>query len=304
MILSPLFATDALSGGVSVDFERASLELGRLDAWSTRQPDVAAQVTGFASTDPAISRALTALDWGLLQLRNGFPLSARLLRGVHGKLLNAPLAPLSSSASDGMDALERWLNDVPERTPPLMKAAVAVAHFTALQPFPTENGRVAQLLAPLIFCADGALREPSLYLLRALASGRGEFDEPLATREETGRWEPWLALFASLVTETSTDAMRTAEALDRLLTSDRERIRAAGRPTTSTLAVYDALCARPIDKAPLLAERTGLTLPTVNAALERLQTLGIVDEITGKRRNRTYRYSAYILRLSEGTEPL
>ena len=41
-----------------------------------------------------------------------------------------------------------------------------------------------------------------------------------------------------------------------------------------------------------------LTVPAVTSALERLQTLGIVAELTGGRRNRLFAYSAFLDRLN------
>jgi Fic family protein len=356
----PIDTTSALQ----LEFAEATRALGGLDAVSTLLPNpllflygyvrkeavLSSQIEGTQSSlsdlltyevqeSPGVpladvtevSNYVAALDWGLLQVRNGFPLSGRLMRGVHARLLTsgrganhlpgefrrsqnwiggtrpgnaAFVPPPPEHVGECISALERFLNDVPERMPPLIKAALAHVQFETIHPFLDGNGRVGRLLITLLLCADGALREPLLYLSLYLKQHRARYYDLLTHVRETGDWEAWLSFFANGVSETATGATRTTEELVRLFATDRERIRAAGRPTTSTLAVFDALCARPIDKAPLLAERTGLTLPTVNAALERLQTLGIVDEITGKRRNRTYRYSAYILRLSEGTEPL
>jgi Fic family protein len=46
-----------------------------------------------------------------------------------------------------------------------------------------------------------------------------------------------------------------------------------------------------------------LSEPTINAAFRHLQEIGIVKEITGKKRRRAYAYSAYLNLLIEGTEP-
>lgn len=53
-----------------------------------------------------------------------------------------------------------------------------------------------------------------------------------------------------------------------------------------------------------LVQKTGLTAPTVNAALVSLEKLGIVEEITGRKRGRVYSYQRYLRILSEGTDPL
>lgn len=330
----------ALAGDLRIDIEQASLALGRLDALSMRPTDflppatllqrkealLSAQIDGsrgslgdllaseagvrpgdhlgeFRALTRRVSCHMAALDWGLLQIRNGFPLSTRLLRAVYAKHADLPTAPpASEQTTEAMADLERFLNDVPARTPPLIKAAIAHAQLAAIAPFPDNNGPMGRLLVPLMFCADSVLREPVLCLSMYLKPHRQPYHDLLATVRETGEWESWLAFFARGVAETATHAARMMEELGQRVRVDRERVLAAGRPTKSILRVLDALRTHPVDTAPRLAERTELTLPTVIAALERLQALGIIEEITGKRRNRTYRYSAYIQRLGEGTE--
>jgi hypothetical protein len=56
--------------------------------------------------------------------------------------------------------------------------------------------------------------------------------------------------------------------------------------------------------APLAVESIHATLPTAIAALRKLETLGIVRELTGGNYRRTYAYTAYLDLLNEGTEPL
>jgi hypothetical protein len=45
-------------------------------------------------------------------------------------------------------------------------------------------------------------------------------------------------------------------------------------------------------------------MPTVNAALADLVRLGIVEEVTGRRRGRVFGYRHYLGLLNEGTDPL
>ena len=53
----------------------------------------------------------------------------------------------------------------------------------------------------------------------------------------------------------------------------------------------------------MLVRHTGLTAPTVNAALADLERLGIVEEVTGRRRGRVFGYQDYLDILNEGTAP-
>jgi len=61
-----------------------------------------------------------------------------------------------------MGALERWLHDDPEKTPTLLKAALAHVQFETIHPFLDGNGRVGRLLITLLFCVEKILRDPLL----------------------------------------------------------------------------------------------------------------------------------------------
>ncbi len=118
-----------------------------------------------------------------------------------------------------------------------------------------------------------------------------------------GDWEAWIAFFIKGVFETATSTVETAQRLTGQLESDRRRIREHGRAAGSALRVQQALAERPILTMPEACTRTGLSKPTTGRALELLQALGIVRELTGRRRNRLYGYDPYLKVLSEGTEP-
>ena len=278
-----------------------------------------------------VSNYVAALEHGLQRIRDGFPLSTRLLREVHGHLLargrgadkepgefrrsqnwiggtrpgNAlHVPPPADVVPEMMGRLERWLHDEPERTSTLLKAALAHVQFETIHPFLDGNGRVGRLLVTLLLCVEGVLREPLLYLSLYLKQHRAEYYALLDRVRADGDWEAWLAFFAEGVRETATGAVATAQRLVALFAGDRERIRALRRIAGSALQVHDALQQRPVASAPQLAARTGLAMPTVNSVLAALEPLGIVRELTGRRRGRLFSYAPYLAILSEGTEPL
>ena len=131
------------------------------------------------------------MEHGLRRLREGFPLSNRLLREIHELLLSrgrgagkAPgefrrtqnwiggsrpgnarfVPPAPHHVADAMGALEAFLHDRPERTSPLLKAALSHVQFETIHPFLDGNGRVGRLLITLLLCAEGVLQQPLLYL--------------------------------------------------------------------------------------------------------------------------------------------
>jgi len=58
----------------------------------------------------------------------------------------------------------------------------------------------------------------------------------------------------------------------------------------------------PIASPNWIQEKTKLSAATVNACLRELENLGIVKEITGRKRNRLYSYLEYIRIMNEGTD--
>jgi Fic family protein len=60
--------------------------------------------------------------------------------------------------------------------------------------------------------------------------------------------------------------------------------------------------AHPIATSGWLVEKTGITPATVNKALGHLERLGMVKELTARKRNRLFSYTGYIEILNRGTE--
>ena len=94
----------------------------------------------------------------------------------------------------------------------------------------------------------------------------------------------------------------TARTASETIGDDRSRIGRQGRRAGSALKVHHALVERPAGNIGRLASRTGLSAPTVAAALRLLESLGIVREITGRQRGRVFTYERYLAVLREGTE--
>lgn len=274
-----------------------------------------------------VSQCVAALGHGLTRLREGFPLSMRLLREVHAVLLshgrgaqhtpgefrrgqvwiggtrpgNAMFVPPPAhEVPECLSLLERLWHDDPEPTAPLVKAALAHLQFETIHPFLDGNGRVGRLLITLQLCADGLLREPLLYLSLHFKTHRRRYYELLNAVRDTGDWEAWLDFFAEAVQVSATQATTTAKRLVDLCTVDRARIQGLGRAAPSALAVFDVLRHRPIATAASLSATTGLTAATVNKALAHLDTLGVVTERSGRRRDRVFGYARYVEILNEG----
>ena len=276
-----------------------------------------------------VSNYVAALNHGLRLLEEGLPLSLRLFREVHGVLLakgrgsnqtpgefrrsqnwiggtrpgNAVFVPPpAEEVLACMGNLESFLHDRPEPTPVLLKAALAHVQFETIHPFLDGNGRLGRLLVTLLLCEQKVLREPMLYLSLYFKTHRQYYYELLNKVRLSGDWEAWLDFFAEAVIVTATQAVEAAQQLLALSNRDRDKISSLGRAAASTLQVHRALMGRPIATSAWLGEKTGITPATVNKALAHLEQLGIVKELTARKRNRLFSYAGYVEIMNRGTE--
>ena len=141
-----------------------------------------------------------------------------------------------------------------------------------------------------------------LYLSLYFKTHRQYYYELLENVRLTGDWEAWLDFFAEAVIVTATQAVETARQLLDLSTQDRDKISNLGRAATSSLKVHRALMEHPIATSGSLVEKTGITPATVNKVLGHLENLGIVKELTARKRNRLFSYADYIEIMNRGTE--
>ena len=275
-----------------------------------------------------VSGYVSALDHGLARLRGGFPLCSRLIREVHAKLLargrgsdkdpgelrrsqnwiggtrpgNAVFVPPPHIAvADCISDLERFLHDDSDDLPVLIKAALAHLQFETIHPFLDGNGRVGRLLITLILCNADVLSEPLLYLSLYFKENRAEYYRLLDAVRRDGDWEAWIEFFLRGVEETAHGAVSTARRLVAVFAADRELVQGQGRRAGSALRVCEALTSRPVLTLPRAAQRTGLSFPGASDGMKLLVELGIVRELTGKKRNRAFAYDRYLALLAEGT---
>ena len=348
-----------LIGGVRNSLDQGLLALGRLDGAAGTLPDahlllytyvrkeavLSSQIEGTQSTlddllahelgeapgvpigdVTEVSRYVEAMTHGLQRLRNGFPLSNRLLREMHEILLatgrgaqktpgefrqsqnwiggtrpgNAAFVPPPpQDVQHCMGALEKFLHS---DTPALVKAALAHLQFETIHPFLDGNGRIGRLLITLLLCHEGVLREPLLYSSLYFKQNRQRYYDELNGARESGDFERWLDFFATAIRVSAEQATATGLRISAVFREDRNRVREMGRQAPTILLVQEALQAKPLATIATLTQSTGFTTPTVTQALGELQKLGIVRETTGRARGRIFAYVRYLDALNAETE--
>lgn len=275
-----------------------------------------------------VSSYVKAMTYGLTRLKNNFPLSLRLLREIHAILLsnncgstklpgefrrsqnwiggtrpgNAVFVPppvdyLNECLSD----FEHFFHD--NRFPTLIKAGIAHLQFESIHPFLDGNGRLGRLLITLLLCHDSLLDSPILYLSLYLKQNRPIYYNLLQEVRIYGNWETWIEFFLEGVTQSSKNAVQTALNINQLFNGDIEKIKLLKRNRFSCEKVFHYLKKLPQVTVPYLSSELKLTAPTIRNALNQMTEIGILNEISGKKRNKIYVYSRYLKILEEGAEP-
>jgi Fic family protein len=348
---------------LQVLLEQANQSLGRLDGLASALPDLAlflyayvrkeavlsSQIEGTQSSlsdlllfenDEApgvpiedvqeVSNYVAALNHGLKRMREGFPLSLRLIREIHEVLLShgrgsekepgefrrsqnwiggtrpgnaAFVPPPPDLVMECMGQLENFLHKERPELPLLIRAGLVHVQFETIHPFLDGNGRLGRLLITFQLCAGGALHEPILYLSLFFKTHRQVYYDLLTSVRTEGNWEAWLEFFLTGIKETSDQAIDAARRIIALLAADRKKIESLGRSAASLLRVHQYAQTHPIFSIASAAKAIGTTFPTVAGAVDQMRRGGILREITGKRRHRLFAYGGYLDVLNEGTEP-
>jgi Fic family protein len=268
------------------------------------------------------SNYIAAMKHGLQRIESGeLPLSNRLLREVHALLMSGVrgsdqgpgefrrsqnwlggtrpgnarfVPPPAPDVVPAMSDLEKFLHDDSEPTPLLVKAALAHVQFETIHPFLDGNGRVGRLMITLLLCSEKVLQQPLLYLSLYFKQNRESYYDHLQRVRTEGAWENWLEFFLEGVISVASSATDTARSIRHLVETDRDAIHDLGRGAASALRIHELAGRRIVLTAGGTAQILGLSVPTVNAGLARLEDAGILREVTGRRRGRVFVYDAYL----------
>lgn len=265
-----------------------------------------------------------AMNYGLERL-DTLPLSLRLIREIHAELLRdgrgaaatrgefrttqnwlgpagAPVSratfvpPPAPEMQAALNDLERFLHDDGAR-PVLIDVGLAHAQFETIHPFLDGNGRVGRLLITFLLVHHGVLRHPLLYLSHFLKLHRAEYYDRLQAVRVDGDWEGWLRFFLRGVAETAQEATTMAERILEL--RERHRALVMEHAGANGLKLLSDLFRRPLTNVTHVAELLDVTFPTANRLVARFGELGLLEEVTGRRRSRVFRYHPYLALFDE-----
>jgi len=275
-----------------------------------------------------VSNYVAAINYGLKRIQSdNFPVSIRLLKEIHKILLssgrgthkdpgefrrsqnwiggtrpgNAVFVPAPPhKVLECMSNLEKFIHDKSYYMPVLFKAAMVHVQFETIHPFLDGNGRAGRLFITLYLCSEKVLHEPVLYLSLYLKKYQKEYYDLLQEVRLNGNWEKWIMFFLEGICVTAGGAVETAKAIKKLYDKDSKKISAAGKTAGSLIRTHQTLIKKLIVTPTRIAQELHISFPTVQSALQRLEQLGIVREITGRKRNKMYAYEKALAVLERG----
>src|SRR4051812_10767469 len=277
-----------------------------------------------------VSNYLAALAYARQQLRSekGLPLSTRLLNEAHRRLMkgvrgstkqpgelrrsqnwiggtrpgNAVFVPPPPQELGGLlSDLEKYIHR-DEELPPLVRAALVHVQFETIHPYLDGNGRIGRLLITLLLEQWKQLSAPLLYLSLFFKRHRAEYYRLLNAVRLEGDWESWVSFFLEGILTIADEAADTARDLFLLVNKDRTRILSSPNASVMATRLLDQLPRHPMVTIPAVVKLLETTKPTAAKAVGMLEKVGILRETTGRRRDRTFSYAAYLDRLRSGTE--
>jgi Fic family protein len=195
-----------------------------------------------------------------------------------------------------MSDMEKFLQDPNVVVPPLIKIAIAHYQFETIHPFLDGNGRLGRLMISLYLASEKLLVKPALYLSDYFEQNKTAYVDHLMAVRQANHMRDWLIFFLHGVSETAKGSASVFKAILAI----KERVERETLPRFSQRRQDNAqqlvrfLYARPVVDVKALMKRLDTTTNTATSLIADLVKYGILEEITGQRRNRLFMFREYI----------
>lgn len=256
-----------------------------------------------------------AMTHGLNRLPD-LPLSLPLIKEIHAKLLASVrgaekrpgefrtsqnwvgghdlktatyVPPPPHEMWEALDNFEKFMHR-PDHLPVLVHCALVHAQFETIHPFLDGNGRIGRLLTTLQLCSENVLRQPLLYLSYYFRLHQAEYYDRLQAVRVSADWLAWIRFFLRGVAQVSEAASGTALKILEL----RESVGNQAYLTKKGIELAHLLFRKPIITVNSAASLLDCTFATANSIMSKLQENGVLQEVTGQRRNRRFRFRPYL----------
>lgn len=249
-----------------------------------------------------------ALELGVQKLDRGEQISVELLHTLHetlltdvseqrrdtdtiGRFKTKPnhlggfLPPVPETVEGLMDALATYIKTGGSYHP-LVDIALVHYQFETVHPYGDGNGRLGRLLITLQLYDAGYLEAPNLYLSEYFNRFKSTYVDRMEAVRTRGEWEPWVEFFVTAVRHQAEESLLRSRELRDL---QRRYEQEYGGRARADARLACKLFEQPYLTASLAEEMLGVTSPTAYRAIDRLVEDGLLEETTGRERNREYR---------------
>jgi Fic family protein len=202
--------------------------------------------------------------------------------------------PPANHVPNLLSDLEQFIHTDNHQLPSLVKIALVHAQFETIHPFLDGNGRIGRLLIAALMESWHLLPEPLMYLSSYLKQHQLEYYRLLSGIRMEGNWEAWVSFFLEGVAESAASAEKGIIQIASKVATDRNLLLKSQKATSVTYRLFELLPTMPRFTVERIKVALDTTFPTANAAVKVLEDLGIVTEMTGQKKNRSFSYQSYI----------
>jgi Fic family protein len=198
--------------------------------------------------------------------------------------------------------LERFWHNEQLSIPHLIRIAISHYQFETIHPFLDGNGRIGRLLITLYLVDKSLLTRPTLYLSEFFERNRAAYYDALTVVRKSNDIEHWLKFFLSGVSETAASSQRTFERIIELRGICEAKTLKLGKRVFKAQDLLKSLYSQPVMNANDIAARLKITHQSASSLIRAFEELGILREITGRKKSRLFVFFDYIrLFESQGT---
>ncbi len=272
---------------------------------------------------------IKAMNYGIERLQE-FPMSNRLIKEMHKILLDEGrgkqktpgefkrsqnwIGPVNSTLKNAvfvpppaeetlkaMSDFEKYMHKHSEY-PEIVNCGLLHYQFETIHPFLDGNGRVGRLLITLYLYWKGVIEKPILYASYYFKIHRQEYYDRLMMVRTTGNFEQWIIFFLKAIIEASDSAIEATKNILSLHSKDQALLWEHRISSPLATMLLNQLFYTPVISIKTIEEQFNVSYPTAAQLIKQLVSIGILKEITGKKRAQRFIYHKYISILSEGTE--
>ena len=293
--------------GTQTNMEEALLDkedipLDKREDWEEVQNYMKAMETAIKTLEklPFSSRLIRETHQVLLQGVRGEKKQPGQFRNsqnwIGGATINDAMfiPPTHTSVPELMSDMELFLHNEELFFPELLKIALVHYQFETIHPFLDGNGRVGRLLIPLYLVSQGILKKPILYLSDFMENHRNLYYDNLMNVREKNDINQWFKFFLVGIIETSKKGIATFDSIMQLQKQNDIKIQGLGSRAANAQKITNYLYVRPIINAEKVSELSGVSKPSAYKLISSMEKIGILKEITGGQRGRTYVFENYL----------